>query len=313
MTQRALVTGANGFVGVILCDQLASRGWELVKGVYGAAEGDDTKACDLANRAEVDELVGWAGAVDHVLHLGAMTFVPDSIQSPAATIAVNVEGTINLIEALRVSGFEGRFVFVGSAGAYGQPRALPVEEDHPLCPINPYDISKAAADQYCAFAYDATGMDIVRTRPFNHSGPGQSTRFVLPAFARQLALIEAGEAPPEFRVGNLEAARDFLHVDDVTAAYEAVALRGKPGEVYNICSGTSRTIREALDGLLALSEADVRVTLDEERLRPVDAPRVVGSHDRLTAHTGWKPEIPFERMLADLLDEWRGRVAQGER
>ncbi|MBN2307917.1 MAG: GDP-mannose 4,6-dehydratase [Candidatus Hydrogenedentes bacterium] len=312
MERAALVTGANGFVGRILCSYLADRGWRVRGGVFGAEPASEAEAvCDVARRDDVARLVDWAGPITHVFHLAARTFVPDSIQSPAACMAVNIEGTVHVLDVVRERVPEARVVYVGSAGAYGQPQTLPVTEDHPLNPLNPYDISKAAADQYCAFFHEATGLDVIRTRPFNHSGPGQSELFVLPAFARQLARIEAGLAPPTFRVGNLDKARDFLHVNDVVAAYEAVAVRGAGGRVYNICCGQSTPIRAALDGLLALTDVEVEVVVDEGLLRPVDAADVVGSHDRITADTGWRPAIPFEGILRDLLEEWRGRVGGG--
>ncbi len=311
--RRALVTGANGFVGKIMCARFEARGWELRKGVYGEhSVASDELAFDVSRREYVEYLLDWAGPVTHVFHCAAQTFVPDAIRIPATSIAVNLEGTIHLVEALRTRGSDARFIFIGSAGAYGQPATSPVIEDHPLCPLNPYDISKAAADQYCAFVSGSTGMDIVRTRPFNHCGRGQTPKFALPAFARQLARIEADLAPPKLEVGDLDKRRDFLHVDDVVDAYELLALKGQSGEVYNVCSGRSRAIGEGLDALLALSTADVEVVVRKDLLRAIDAPDVVGSHDRLTEQTGWRPVVPFEKILSDQLEEWRERVAQGD-
>jgi GDP-4-dehydro-6-deoxy-D-mannose reductase len=213
-----------------------------------------------------------------------------------------------MLQACRNFTPDARFLNVGSAGAYGPPVSVPVTEEHPLNPEEPYSISKAAADQYCAFAHCAQGIDTIRTRPFNHSGPGQSDRFVLPAFAKQVAEIEAGQRPPQLQVGDVNTARDFLHVADVVRAYELAALKGKSGEAYNICFGRSFKIKEALHLLLDLSEVDIDVVIEEDRLRPVDIQNVYGSHDKLTDHTGWRPEIPLKTLLGELLDDCRKQV-----
>jgi len=306
MTRRALVTGAEGFVGRGLCTHLAAQGWQVrgcdVRVPPGAAA---RLVCDITDREQVAQMLDWCAPLSHVFHLAAVTFVPEAIRNPVAAIEVNLQGTIRLMEAVRSRQPETRFLYVGSADVYGPPQALPIAESHRLDPANPYAISKAAADQYCAFLHESAGADIIRMRPFNHSGPGQSEQFVLSSFAQQVAQIEAGHIPATLRVGNLSAARDFSHVRDVVRAYECAALEGHAGEAYNVCSGRAQSIQEVLEKFLALSTADIRVEVDPARLRPVDVPEVYGSHEKLTAHTGWKPEIPFETLLAELLEFWR--------
>jgi GDP-4-dehydro-6-deoxy-D-mannose reductase len=183
---------------------------------------------------------------------------------------------------------------------------LPLTEDHPLRPTNPYAISKAAADHYCSYLAK-TGFNVVCARPFNHTGPGQSDLFVLSSFARQIARIELGKNPPVLRVGNIQTSRDFSHVSDVVRAYELLALNGKTGEAYNISSGRPTVVRDALDELLNLSSTTITVEQDPERMRPVDVPISYGSHEKLTADVGWRPEIKFETLLKELLDYWRER------
>lgn len=307
MIPNALVTGAEGFVGQTLCAHLSAHGWEVRGSVLRDPPPGRYFACDITDRVEVERMMTWASGVTHVFHLAALTFVPDSLQDPALAMTANLVGTIHLASAMKTHLPNARLIYVGSADAYGAPETLPVSEDHPLRPDNPYSISKAAADQYCGYLCKASPADIVRMRPFNHSGPGQLDRFVLSNFARQIAVIEAGNAEPVLRVGNLSAARDFSHVSDVVRAYELAALHGRPGEVYNVCSGQSRTIQAALDTLLSLSKTPIRVEVDEARLRPVDVKDIRGTHEKLTAHTGWKPKIPFEMLLADLLGYWRSR------
>jgi GDP-4-dehydro-6-deoxy-D-mannose reductase len=306
MTRRALVTGADGFVGPLLCDYLLQQGWEVRGcGLLAMPGADNQFVCDITDSVQLERLLDWCGPVTHVFHLAAITFVPESAQDPLRTFDVNVQGTIRLLHAARRRYPAVRFIYVGSSEVYGLPQSLPQTETHPLAPVNPYAISKAAADAYCAFLHRSEKADIVRMRPFNHSGPGQSERFVLSDFAKQIALIEAGKAEPVIAVGNLSAARDFTHVRDVVRAYALAALKGHAGEAYNVCSSRARTIQSALDGLLALSSASIRIQVEESRFRPVDAPTMCGSHAKLTEHTGWRPEIPFETLLEELLTFWR--------
>jgi len=266
-------------------------------------------ACDIVDPTQVDRLIAWAGPLTHVFHLAAVTFVPQAMRDPARAFEINVVGTVRLITAVRHAWPNARIVHVSSAEVYGRPHRLPMREGHALNPVNPYAVSKMAADLYTSYLCRAEDADIVCMRPFNHSGPGQSPRFVLSDFARQVAEIEAGHIPPTLRVGNLNAARDFSHVRDVVRAYTLAALQGGGGEVYNVCSGQARTVQSALDGLLSLSSASVTVEVDEARLRPVDVPEIYGSYERLNADTGWEPAIPFESLLKDLLEYWRVEVA----
>jgi len=307
MSGRALVTGAAGFVGQLLCEHLRESGWDVVRSSDGAHDG--MLACDIRERAQVDALLEQAGHCTHVFHLAALAFVPLANRKPDTVMAVNLQGTIHLAQALSDHAWDTRLLYIGSADAYGPPRSLPMDESHPLDPQNPYAISKAAADQYCRFQSKTSKLEIVRLRPFNHSGAGQDAQFVLPSFARQIAEIEAGQAEPVLRVGNLEAARDFSHVRDIVRGYALAALKGRPGEAYNLCSGRAHTIQSALDALLAMTGAEIRVEPDPARMRPVDVPRVEGSYRKFESHTAWMPEISFETLLRDLLLSWRARVS----
>ena len=290
MSGTALVTGSEGFVGRLLCRRLAEAGWN-VRGVdrHVSPGTPRSVACDLTDPAQVDELLEATPSPTHIFHLAGLTYVPESIEHPWQAMEANVAGTIHLARALirRVPG--ARLLHVSTSEVYGPPLRLPVDEAHPLAPANPYSISKAAAEQYCGFLAARGELEIIRLRPFNHSGPGQSPRFVLSSFARQIAEIETGRAQPVLRVGNLSAARDFSHVQDVLDAYEAVATRGHAGEVYNICSGRSRTIQQAVDRLLAQARVPIDVAVDPDRYRPEIVPEVCGSHQKLTRDTGWEP------------------------
>lgn len=305
--RRALVTGATGFVGRRLIEYLAGRGWEVIG--CGVPPGPGVLECDVRDEAQLDAVFDAAGAVSHVFHLAAIAFVPQATREPDLAFSVNIQGTIRLIHKMLERVPRARLLFVSSSEVYGPPRYLPIDEAHPLQPGNPYAISKMAADLYCEFAARAHGLEVVRARPFNHSGAGQTGDYVLPNFARQIAEIEAGQKPPVLDVGNLEAARDFSHVNDVLRAYESLALEGHPGEAYNISSGHAVKIQEALNLLLSMARCSIEVRQDPERMRPSDMPVAYGSSEKLRAHTGWTPEITLESLLQELLEYWRQEMA----
>jgi GDP-4-dehydro-6-deoxy-D-mannose reductase len=225
----------------------------------------------------------------------------------------NVRSTLNLLEALRQEAPEARVLLVGSAEEYGPPQYLPVDEAHPLSPRNPYATSKAMVEQLAEFYVEMHGMSVVRTRAFNHVGPGQADNFVVSAFARQIAEAEA--ARPEggnfvISTGNLEVRRDFSDVRDVVRAYW-LALEAGESAVYNVCSGHPTLVSDILTGLVAHSPLEVERQIDPSRLRDNEVMEIRGSHERLTEVTGWRPEIDLSETLRDTLDWWRERVAAG--
>lgn len=298
---KVLVTGDTGFVGqhVLKCWPSAVGLSELLSGI------------DIRDRQVLTAALKGHG-FDAVLHLAALSFVPDSFKNPRATFDVNFFGTLNLLEALAETGFVGRFLYVGTGDAYGlvMPEELPITESHPLRPRNPYAVSKAAAEALC-FQWSQTGpFEVLMVRPFNHIGPGQSPAFAMSDFARQLAEIAVGRRAPELTVGNIEVTRDFTDVADIVNAYQHVLLHGKNGEVYNVCSGVERSVRTLLDDLIAFSGGSVEIIVDSARYRPAEQLRVCGSHDRLTAHTGWSPRIPIEETLMNIYRYWEQEIGK---
>ena len=236
MSKRVLVTGSEGFVGRKLVSALQDRGHEVFGCDLRVPDAPARRACDISNFDSVEALFEWVESVDWIFHLAAITFVPEAAQTPAHVMAVNLNGTIHLLDMARRRCPNARFIFAGSSEAYGIPQTLPIDESHPLVPGNPYAISKAAADAYCAYVHRVHGQDVVRLRLFNHSGPGQNDQFVLSSFARQMALLERRSEEGHtsvLRTGNLESSRDFLHVDDVIRAYLAVAERGRSGRTIS--------------------------------------------------------------------------------
>jgi GDP-4-dehydro-6-deoxy-D-mannose reductase len=299
---------------------LAHTDWELMGTVYphpveAQPQGPRLRLqhADLRDLQVVQALVAEVQP-DYVFHLAAQSFVPTSFADPWDTLENNIRAQLNLLEAVRQSGREARLLVIGSNEEYGapQPDELPQTEESPLRPHNPYAVSKIAQD-FLGFQYHlAYGLPVVRVRPFNHTGPGQSPRFVIPAFASQIARIETGLQEPVVKVGNLEAARDFTDVRDIVRAYHLAVTRGRAGEVYNLASGQPRSVRGLLETLLSYAEVQIRVERDPARYRPVDVPVVCGSADKFHRLTGWKIEIPFEQTLRDVLGYWREQVRRQE-
>jgi len=264
---------------------------------------------DLRDPENVQALVGEVQP-DYIFHLAAQSFVPTSFADPWDTLENNIRAELNLLEAVRRSGRTVGFLVIGSNEEYGapEPEELPQTEENPLRPNNPYAVSKVAQDFLGLQYHLAYGLPVVRVRPFNHTGPGQSPRFVVPAFASQIARIEAGLQEPVMKVGNLDAARDFTDVRDIVRAYYLAATRGEPGEVYNLASGRPQSVRGLLEILLSYARVEIKVERDPDRYRPVDVPVVYGSAEKFHRLTGWAPQIPFEQTLRDVLEYWREQV-----
>jgi GDP-4-dehydro-6-deoxy-D-mannose reductase len=242
-----------------------------------------------------------------VFHLAALASVPRSWEAPAETLTGNVAMTANLLEAVRLEAPEATIVLIGSGEVYGPPAALPVDEDAPLRPQNPYAVSKAACDLLAGQYADAFGMHVLRMRPFNHAGPGQSDDYVVGTLTRQVAEAEAaGRDEVLLRTGNPDSARDFTDVRDVARAY--VAAASLDGGAYNVASGRAVTVRELIELVRSASRLPVRHEVEPGRVRAHDVPEVRGSATRLREATGWQPEIPLERTVADALEDWRERL-----
>ena len=315
---KVLVTGAGGFVAAHLVDFLRTEApdaelFGMVRPQTGAARGPGGGISLV--EADVNDPAGAEAALDEVVpdrivHLAGQSSVHRSWIEPGSTLRTNVLGLVNLLDAVRRRGLRPAVLVVGSAEEYGpvDPAELPITERTPLRPSSPYAVSKVAQAALARLYGPAGGMRVVLTRTFHHTGPGRGEAFAESSFARQLAEIEAGLRPPVLRVGNLDAVRDYTDVRDVVRAYWALLDRGEGGEVYNVCSGRGRPVREMLDALLRAAGADAEVQVDPARLRRADVPVLVGDPSRLRDATGWEPRIPLERTLVDLLEDWRQRV-----
>lgn len=296
---RVLVTGATGFVGRYLLDALRAGGHEPIA-FGGPHDAPPASPLDLLDAAAVARAVDMAEP-EAIVNLAGQAFVPQSVADPLGTLAVNAGGTANVLEAARACGRRVRVLLISSAEVYGiqRPERMPLDENAVARPANPYAASKAASETYAQAWHRAYGLDCVIARPFNHIGPGQDPRFVVPSFARQLAQIAAG-APPVMHVGNLEAQRDFLDVRDVVAAYVLLLANGRAGEVYNICSGHPVAIREVLRQLIIIAGVAVEIRDDPERMRASDLPILSGDATKLRAATGWAPQYTLAASLRDI-------------
>lgn len=297
---RALITGGRGFVGNWLAAHLRDR-------------GDDVVAIDLetdvADQAALDPVVA-AAAPDAIYHLAARTHVGESWQQPAEVLRVNVLGTAAVLAAARQLPVAPTVLVVSSAEVYGvvAPGDLPLTEDSPVAPATPYAASKAAAEQVALQAWRGYGQPVLVVRPFNHVGPGQAPTFAVSALARRIVDARRTGAT-EMAVGTLTTRRDFTDVRDVVQGYRLLVQRGVPGTVYNVCSGQDVPISDIAGRLLALAGADIRLVTDPDLVRPVDVPVLRGDPSRLEAATGWKPAIPLDDTLRDVLDYWASQPA----
>ena len=318
---RVLVTGITGFVGSHFAEFALDKGAQVFGSYRWRSKTENIDhlrqkitlvECDLRDLSSVQELVA-KSQPDFIIHLAAQSYVHSSWHSPAETFNTNTISQVNLLEAIRTHGNAApRFLVIGSSEEYGlvHPDELPIKETNPLRPLSPYAVSKVTQDLMGYQYFKSYALPIVRTRAFNHEGPRRGDVFVTSNFARQIAEIEAGGREPTMMVGNLKAVRDYTDVRDIVRGYWLLLEQGSPGEIYNLCSGRGWAIQEILDFLLGEStNKKIAVREDPARLRPSDVPVLVGDSGKINA-LGWRPAIPFEQTLRDLLAYWRGRVGR---
>jgi GDP-4-dehydro-6-deoxy-D-mannose reductase len=295
---RVWLTGASGFVGGHLLPRLRALGAEL--------SAPRREALDVTDE---DALLAHARAFrpDAIVHLAAQSSVAASARDPRSGYRMNFGGALGLLRAVERAAPRARVLLVGSSEVYGQAASegARFDESSPLRPRSPYAASKAAAD-LLGRAFAQRGLDVVRPRPFTHTGPGQSDAFAASSFARQLAEMEAGLRPPLLAVGNLDSVRDYLDVEDVVDAYLRLLEPGVPAGVYNVASGAGVRLGALLEILIGLSRVRPEIRVDPERLRSRDVS--VGDAGRLSEATGWAPRLPLRLTLERLLDDWRARV-----
>ncbi len=319
---RVLVTGAGGFVGRYLVRELHASGYDIIAtDVIEASENSGIdrypdrfvfRRLDLREMGDVRAVFADFAPMA-VFHLAAQSSAARSFEDPRETLETNIFGTFNLLEVVRETMDETppRFLSVGSCEEYGRrtPAEMPLTERSPVEPVSPYAVSKAAQSMLVMQYHSAYGIECMATRSFSHTGPGQTARFVLPAFASQCAAIKAGLSEPSIRVGNLDVTRDFLDVRDVVRAYRLLVEKGRAGTLYNVCRGEGLGLGDALRLLEGMTGRAVERETDPALLRPVDVPMLIGDSGKLREHTGWAPSISNERMLEDLFGYWEGCIS----
>lgn len=313
---RALITGIEGFVGRHLARELQSREYEVWGGYFLKERLEELasftlRRCDLTKREEVLALLEECKP-ERIYHLAGQSSAAVSFKDPIGTFQTNVLGTIQLLEGVRTVCSDARVLMVTSCEVYGaaDPEHLPTNEEAPFWPLSPYAASKASQDHLGYQYHNSYHNAIIRVRPFPHVGPGQGPNFALSGFAKQIAEIETGMAPPTVMVGNLEAKRDLSDVRDVVRAYTLILERGATGEAYNIGSGRVYSIRKALEIMLSKAKNPIQVQTDESRMRPADVPLLWSDCSKLRQAIRWEAEIPVEKSLEDLLDFWREEVRE---
>ena len=312
MPASILVTGAAGFVGGHLLDILTQGNTPIVGWSHPSAppgihrDSVRWESIEMLDRAAVERSIREI-APTAVYHLAGAAHVGQSWQHTFETYQVNVLATHRLLDALRLAGLKPRLLIAGSATIY-EPQDRPIREDDAVAATSPYATSKFAQELLARRAWDDDGVPTLLARSFNHIGPRQSPAFVAARIAQTIALIEAGREEPVLTLGNLEPRRDLTDVRDTVRAYIAMMERATPGRPYNVCSGRGLAIRELVETLRGRARRDVQIAQDRSLFRPNDPPLLVGDHSRLTADTGWTPQVPFEQTVDDLLAYWRSWV-----
>lgn len=322
---KVLITGVTGFVGSHLVDFLqqnhpegeihAIKRWRSKEdNIRHITQGVNYHECDIKDAHNVYGIIN-SIRPDRIFHLAAQSFVPTSWDSPTETFEINIIGQCNIFEAVRklkTDSYNPTIQIACSSEEYGLvlPNEVPILETNPLRPLSPYAVSKVAQDFMGYQYYKSYGLNIIRTRAFNHSGPRRGEVFVDSNFAKQITEIELGIRKPVIEVGNLDSIRDFTDVRDIVAAYWVSTEKCQPGEVYNICSGKGFKIKDVLDTLIGYSTAKkIEIKEVESRMRPSDVPILIGNCDKFKKDTNWNPKIPYlEVTLLDTLNYWREKL-----
>jgi len=310
---RVFVTGATGFVGNHFLDLLRKEEAEI----FGICFPEDPepekyppksriKKADICKEKDIEKHLE-ESKPDFVLHLAAVSNVGQSWKRRMETFEVNIIGTLNLLEAVRKQASHARILFISSSDVYGLPQSSPrlLKESDPVQPVSPYAFTKLSGERLCRFYSQIEDLDIVTARSFPHTGPGQNPHFVCSDWANQIARIEIGLSSPLIKVGNIDIRRDFLDVRDVVKAYFSLLKKGGTGQVYNVSSSESISLKRVLGVLLENTEVKIDVKRDESKMRKVDIPVLVGDNRKIRDEISWSPKIPLEQTLLDLLQYWR--------
>lgn len=312
--KKALIIGASGFVGGYLARHLldeCNMEVYVTKLPYQNIENEGVKKYDL-DILEKEDIVSLLFEIrpNYIFHLAAQSSVGTAWKNPGLTIDINIKGSVNVMDAVRELYYKPRVLLIGSGEEYGhiKPDEIPIGEETMIRPGNIYAATKVCQNMIGSIYAQAYDMEIMMVRAFNHIGPTQAPIFVVSDFCKQVAEIEKGMREPIMYVGNLDSMRDFTDVRDVVRAYALLMETGKPGETYNVGSGHAVTIREILDLIISLSDKDIKVEIDQNKIRPVDVPIIEADISKIKEFTGWGPKIPLQQTIKETLSYWRERM-----
>jgi len=324
--KKLLITGISGFVGGHLVDFLRKNhldleihgisrsrpSWDFVPTLPDLFKNHHFHQMDLLDIPKIKTFLEEVQP-DYIIHMAAQSSVAESWKTPVLSFMNNTNIFLNIIDTVRLNDNGARVLSIGSSEQYGivSSRDLPLTEESAQCPANPYAVARVSQEQLARIYAEGYGLDICCTRSFNHCGPGQTDRFVVSAIVKQFVKIAHGLQEPVIHIGNGSIVRDFTDVRDVVEAYTLLLSRGKRGEVYNICSGTGRTIEEIVTTVSEMKGIPVQVHQERDQIRPIDNPRIIGSNRKIQQDIGWKPTIPFEQSLVSIFDYW-DRLVQGD-
>jgi len=317
--KKILITGISGFVGGHFVHYLTTHhhdleihgisrskpAWDFVPAMPELTRNSHFHLADLMDIPKIKSLIIDIQP-DYIVHLAAQSSVAESWKTPVDSFMNNTNIFLNIIDTVRLNDFTARVLSVGSSEQYGivSEKDLPLHEKSLQRPANPYAVARVAQEQLARIYAEGYGLDICCTRSFNHCGPGQSDRFVVSSIVKQFVQVAHGIQEPVIHIGNGAIVRDFIDVRDVVAAYYLLLAQGKRGEVYNICSGKGRSIRDIITMLSDMYHSDVQVHQEESQIRPIDNPRIIGSYQKIQNDMGWKPRIPFEESLRSIYQYW---------
>ena len=326
--KKILITGISGFVGGHIVHFLAEHhnnleihgisrskpAWDFVNIPSELLNGHHFHQADLNDIPNIKSIIEEIQP-DYILHLAAQSSVAESWKTPVFSFMNNTNIFLNIIDTVRLNDNGARVLSVGSSEQYGivSENDLPLSEDKPQCPANPYAVARVAQEHLARVYASGYGLDICCTRSFNHCGPGQTDRFVLSAIVKQFVKIAHGAQEPIIHIGNGAIVRDFVDVHDVVGAYSLLLTQGKRGEVYNICSGQGRSIHDIVTLLSTLFDIRVQVHQEQSRIRPIDNPRIIGSYKKILKDFGWKPTIPFEQSMRSMYEYWDRHIEQAQK
>ncbi len=321
--KKILITGISGFVGGHFVHYLTSQhhnmeihgisrskpSWDFLKGSEALLNNYYSHQADLNDIPKIKSLIGEIQP-EYIIHLAAQSSVAESWKSPVLSFMNNTNIFLNIIDTVRLNDNAARILSVGSSEQYGIvcEKDLPITEDRPQCPENPYAVARVAQEHLARIYAKGYGLDICCTRSFNHCGPGQTDRFVVSAIVKQFVKVAHGIQKPVIHIGNGTIVRDFVDVRDVVEAYYLLLTRGAKGEVFNVCSGQGRAIQDIVTLLSEMLRIRVETIQEKSRIRPIDNPRIVGSYQKIQQDLGWKPTIPFEESLMSMYQYWDQKI-----